>query len=405
VPPRFVQAERSAAALRARYQAGELDEATYETQLHDLAFKHGDGSYWMLDADGEWLRHDGKQWVREEPPLVAAPPKRPPLGMAHQPVIAEPAPVPSPTPVVPITPEVVPAPSATRTGKALPWKWIVVGGGGLLAVGVIIVGVLVLSKLLLPGAGGGSGGPEATTVAEVTHMPTMTSAPSVLPTPTPSATTAPVLTPEPTPQSTPQPTVIPVFRYSDDFSDPESGWRSSERDAGSAGYGSGYYYITSGEASQPVWARALQDLVDVVVRVDATQVLAPVNNNNSYGIGCRIQSNGDGYYLLISGEGRFGIFKAVYGDYEPLVDWTQSDVINGGDATNHIQAMCGGTTLSLFVNGQQLASVRDDVFSGGDIALQAATFEAESTEVHFNNLLAEEPRTVYLPVAAWKARW
>jgi hypothetical protein len=403
VPPRFVQAERSAAALRARYQAGELDEATYETQLHDLAFKHDDGSYWMLDAGGEWLRHHDQQWTREEPPLVAAPPKRPPLGMAHQPVVAESTPVLAPTPVVPTTPEAASAPSAARTGKALPWKWIAVGGGGLLAVGVIVVGVLVLSRLLL-GAGEGSDESEATAVAEATQVPTMTSAPSVLPTPAPSATTAAVSTPEPTAEPTPQPTPIPVFLYSDDFSDPESGWRSGERDAGSAGYGAGYYYITSSEASRPTWARALQDLVDVVVRVDATQVLAPVSNNNSYGIGCRIQPNGDGYYLLISGEGRFGIFKAVYGDYEPLVDWTESDVINGGDATNRIQAMCSGTTLSLFVNGLQLASARDDVFSGGDIALQAATFEDESTEVHFNNLLAEEPRTLYLPVVGSKAR-
>ena len=348
VPPRFDQAERDATVLRARYQAGELDGATYEAQLHDLVFKNDDGSYWMLDTDGEWRRHDGQQWVRKEPPLVAAPPKRPPLGLAHQPVIAEPTPLPLPTPVAPSTPEVAPAPGTMPTGKALPWKWIAVGGGGLLVVAVVIVGVLALSRLLLFG----SSEPEATIVAEATRMPTMTSAPSVLPTPKPPATTEAIPTLQPTPQPTPRPTPSPVFRYGDDFSDPESGWRSSERDAGSAGYGAGYYYITSSEDSQPMWARALQDLVDVVVYVDATQISAPISNNNSYGIGCRIQSNGDGYYLLISGDGYFGIFRAVYGDYEPLVDWTQSDVVRRGNATNHIQAMCDNTTLALYVNGR-----------------------------------------------------
>ena len=164
------------------------------------------------------------------------------------------------------------------------------------------------------------------------------------------------------------------------------------------GYGAGYYYVISNEEAKAAWAQASQHFADVVVEVDASQVSAPASNNNSYGVGCRIQPDGNGYFLLISGDGYYGIFRTVQAGYEPLVEWTESDVIRRRNATNHIQVICNGTTLALLVNGQLMATAHDDLFTEGDIALQATTFEDETTEVHFNNLLAKEPRTTYLPL-------
>jgi hypothetical protein len=143
LPPRFAEAERRFTSLRARYRAGGLDDATYDTDLQELIVADGAGGRWMLGADsGDWYYFDGQQWVRRDPPLAAAPtmPPAPPRTMPPQ-VTAAPA---SPSVAVPVAP-----PAA----KGFPWKWIALGLGGLLLLAVIVVvGALVVPRLLSPDA-------------------------------------------------------------------------------------------------------------------------------------------------------------------------------------------------------------------------------------------------------------
>jgi hypothetical protein len=53
--------------------------------------------------------------------------------------------------------------------------------------------------------------------------------------------------------------------------------------------------------------------------------------------------------------------------------------------------VCDGSTLTLFVNGQRLATAEDGTFTTGDIALTATSYEDGPTEVHFDNLTARTP--------------
>ncbi len=106
---------------------------------------------------------------------------------------------------------------------------------------------------------------------------------------------------------------------------------------------------------------------------------------------CRLQSNGDGYSLLISGDGFYSIQKFSGGSFTKLVDWTRSDVINQGNETNEIRAVCDGPNLALYCNGQLLGEATDSAWSTGDIAFIAASLEAEPTEIHFDNLKVYEP--------------
>jgi hypothetical protein len=157
------------------------------------------------------------------------------------------------------------------------------------------------------------------------------------------------------------------------------------------GYEGGVYFVTSLNNTSTMWGVANRSFDDLVIEVDATQVSAPTNNNNDYGVVCREQGDGSGYYLLISGDGYYGIARAEEGNFEWLVDWTKSNVIRQGNATNHIRAVCDGSTLELFVNGQRLATAEDDTFTRGDIALTATTYEDEPTDVHFDNLVVRAP--------------
>jgi hypothetical protein len=179
--------------------------------------------------------------------------------------------------------------------------------------------------------------------------------------------------------------------FQDDFSDPGSGWEVGDYDTGSVGYEGGAYFVISLGGSSTMWGVANRSFDDLTVEVDAGQVAGPTSNDNDYGVVCREQGNGEGYYLLISGDGYYAILKAEGGDFEPLVSWTQSDVVRQGNVTNRIRAICDGSSLALFVNGQRLATAEDDTFASGDIALTATSYEDELTEVRFDNLVVQQP--------------
>jgi hypothetical protein len=240
------------------------------------------------------------------------------------------------------------------------------------------------------------GTPTPTPTSTPTETPTPTSTPTSTPTPTPTATSTPTATPTAT--STPTPTPAPgevVFR--DDFDDPASGWEANDFQEGSIGYGEGYYFVTSVVEDQMMWGIAEMDHSDVVIEVEAAQVEAPANDNNAYGVMCRVQENDDGYALRVSGDGFYSIVLIVDNDFQYLVDWETSPVINQGDATNDLRVVCDGPDLALYVNGELLAETTDATYAEGNIALTATTFEEASTEVRFDNLvvtmggLQEEP--------------
>ena len=180
-------------------------------------------------------------------------------------------------------------------------------------------------------------------------------------------------------------------QYEDDFGNPKSGWETGDYEGGSVGYKDGAYFVVSSDENTTMWGVANKSFDDVVIEVDATQVSASSDDNNDYGVICREHDDGQGYYMLISGDGYYAIARAENEEFEWLVDWTESDVIRQGNATNHIRATCDGSTLALFVNGQRLATAEDSAFASGDIALTATTYEDVATEIHFDNLKVREP--------------
>jgi hypothetical protein len=177
----------------------------------------------------------------------------------------------------------------------------------------------------------------------------------------------------------------------DDFGDPSSGWEVGDYEGGTVGYSSDIYQVQSIGDGNVMWGLAGLDLADVVIEVTTYQSSAPENDNNGYGVACRVKEEGDGYYLLISGDGFYGIMSSDGNEFDQLVDWTESNVINQGNATNTIRATCAGSTLTLEVNGQELASIDDSRFSSGDIALAAVSYESEPTQIHFDDVRVTSP--------------
>jgi len=179
--------------------------------------------------------------------------------------------------------------------------------------------------------------------------------------------------------------------FQDHFDDKSSGWEVGDYDTGSVGYESDAYFVASDEQDQMMWGLSNHSFDDLIIEVDATQTSAGPDSNNAYGVMCRVQSNDDGYLLRVSGDGYYAIHAIVDGEFNSLVEWTTSNVIRQGNATNHIRAICDGAHLALFVNGELLAEVEDSTFAGGDIGLTATTFEDKTTKVHFDDLVVFTP--------------
>jgi serine/threonine-protein kinase len=268
-----------------------------------------------------------------------------------------------------------------------------VGGAGLITIIVLCLGVTVVAILAGTGVFGGGSATATPTLTHTALPPTDTSLP---PTDTPPASTD--TPPAPTVTSLPTMTLPPEggLLLEDNFGDPGSGWEVDESEEGDVGYGDGYYYVLAESEGIQIFGSGPVALSDLFIDVYATQVAAASDNINAYGVMCRVQGDGDGYLLRISGDGEYAIQRVVDDEFQYLVEWTPSDVINQGNAANHIQAVCDGTRLALYANGELLAEAEDDAFAKGDIALTATTFGSVATEIHFQNLLVLDPGSILI---------
>ncbi len=177
--------------------------------------------------------------------------------------------------------------------------------------------------------------------------------------------------------------------WREDFDAPGS-WRAESDATAQVGIADGVLRIYIAVPNQLAWAAAGRDWRDVHLTVEATQVAGP--DDNEYGVLMRFRDAGNFYRFSISGDGYYLITKFVDGSPEPLgANWRPSEAIHQGQATNVIEVICQGSTLTLRVNGQELAQVQDSQFSHGDIALYAGSFYESGVEVHFDNLTLVEP--------------
>jgi len=179
--------------------------------------------------------------------------------------------------------------------------------------------------------------------------------------------------------------------FSDDFSQPNSGWRRASDEHGSADYFDGYYRIAVQDAKYQVWSSPNLVFADVLIEVDA--IKAAGDDNNLFGITCRMQPSQEFYAFLISADGYYGIYKHQDDKFQLLGQEAMlpSEAIQQGKVVNRIRADCVGNTLTLYVNGQKIAETHDDQFSRGDTGLIAGALSPAGVDIHFDNYTVYKP--------------
>ncbi len=201
----------------------------------------------------------------------------------------------------------------------------------------------------------------------------------------------PTRPPTPTPTPAPTPTPVLVLTLTEDFNDPASGWDAGSYTPGDVGYDSGQYFVRAAGAGVSMWGAAGLSYADVVIDVKASWLDGPANGNAGYGVACRVQPDGDGYWARISGDGMYSIFAVVDGHFERLIRWRGAEGIRTGRSQNRLRLSCIGPLIALAINGQQYPGVQDERFTGGDIALVATSFEPAPVEARFDDLLVWQP--------------
>lgn len=130
---------------------------------------------------------------------------------------------------------------------------------------------------------------------------------------------------------------------------------------------------------------------DIHVEVDAHRVSGP--KNGYYGVICRWQDVDNFYAMAVGSEGFLTIARVQNGFVNFLATGqAEEDQINtGAGAVNRIGGSCVDDTLTLFVNGEPLLQVEDQVYTSGFVGVMTGTRTAAGLQVHFDNFALLNP--------------
>ncbi len=175
----------------------------------------------------------------------------------------------------------------------------------------------------------------------------------------------------------------PIFEET--FDDNSREWSEWEDEQGAKGVEDGGYYITVTETEWASWGTSEGlTLDDFVAEVEAWAVDGP--DDNGYGLVFRYQDSDNFYYYEVSSDGYYSIGKMVADEWEPLVGWTESDLIKLGQRTNVLRVLCDGSRMTFFVNGYLIEELTDYDFEDGSVGFIAEAMGEAGVRVHFDNL-------------------
>jgi hypothetical protein len=176
-----------------------------------------------------------------------------------------------------------------------------------------------------------------------------------------------------------------------DFAEPTGDWGLFRLEGGTAGF-------ELRDAALVGWVPADRGYLRTLIpaRYDDTAISAAVqqldgSRGNGFGVMCRADEAGNGYYFMISSDRAFAILKATpdQADPVPIIDWQHHPAVQSGDTVNQIDAICAGDYLAFYANGQFLAEASDTTFTSGSVgvALGAA---GEDLTVRFDDVAIRE---------------
>lgn len=133
------------------------------------------------------------------------------------------------------------------------------------------------------------------------------------------------------------------------------------------------------------------------VHMEVTVINNGTDSTTAFGLMCNQQAASDSsfYYFAMTPAGEYAIAKAEAGQTDTFLtnndEWASSDVISRNASSYRVGADCGNGRLTLYVDGQQIASVSDSSYTEGGVAVFTwSGEEATSTNVSFDDFVIRE---------------
>lgn len=109
------------------------------------------------------------------------------------------------------------------------------------------------------------------------------------------------------------------------------------------------------------------------VRMEVTVINNDTDSTTAFGFICNKSAGNDFHYLVMTPAGQYAIAVAKEGEQDVFLtnndEWADSDLIALNADSYRVGAECGNGRLTLFVDGQQVASVADSTYTSGQVAV------------------------------------
>ena len=181
----------------------------------------------------------------------------------------------------------------------------------------------------------------------------------------------------------------------DSFDNPAAGRLASQSDdpAVEQGYIGGEYQVRLSSSAKPLRVVAANSaFANLHVAVDAR--LAEGTEGRSIGVACRMSpKNGTAQFyalLTVPATGRFALSNFDGYRWIHLVPFQSSAAVRRGNASNHLELTCVGSTIVARINGTEVASAQDGTYKSGHVAVVVERDEGIPLEARFDNLIARE---------------
>lgn len=180
---------------------------------------------------------------------------------------------------------------------------------------------------------------------------------------------------------------------SESFDNNDNEWQLYEDETRSAQIQDGQLVISVKEKG--VWQWVPQNAASSDMDISFDAILSEGTQHNvGYGVACRLSEDGNNYYdFIVSSNGVYGLSKMVNGNYETLIEYTESQAMKeGAGVTNRFRVVCSGSNLALYANGQEVFVLQDTSITTSDLfGLQAGMYEVDDTPilVKFDNVVVK----------------
>lgn len=275
--------------------------------------------------------------------------------------------------------------SETNSNSSSSKKWIIAG---------VIAAALACCCLIAAGAFFyvGSNAEKIITAIDATAVASVpTDGPNLWPTPGADATEMP--------QQPGSGSSLDFDEYGylfDDFSNPSSGWFTTNDDNGSASYEQGGLLLSANPGITVISSMEMYTVYNA--SIDVESAFAGGSKDNLFGVICRASDLDNFYTGVISSDGYAAILKFQNGEPGIISEGGElkfAGAINQDEgAVNNINLLCSDEFIALMVNGETIASATDTALGEGVAGLLLSSNDESATSILFDNISIYSPEMV-----------